>query len=45
MPRGDTREKQNKARVAEAARGTYPIGVAVARKAQLVDMIRKNHER
>ena len=25
MPRSDTRGKQNKARVAEAVRGTYPI--------------------
>jgi hypothetical protein len=37
MPRGDTGEKQNKARLAEAGRGTYPIGIAVARKAQHVD--------
>jgi hypothetical protein len=33
MPHGDMRKKQNKARVAEAARGTYPIGIAIARKA------------
>ena len=35
----------NKARVAEAVRGTYPIGTDVARKAHHVDAIRKNRER
>ncbi len=33
MPRSDTRVEQNKARLAEAGRGTYPIGIAIARKA------------
>jgi hypothetical protein len=29
MPHGDMRVKMNKARVAEAARGTYPIGTEI----------------
>ena len=37
MPRGDTREKQNKARVAEAVRGTYPIWNRYSRKEYQVD--------
>jgi hypothetical protein len=35
----------NKARVGEPARGTYPIGIALARKAEHVDLVRKNQEK
>ena len=45
MPHSDMRGTQNKARVAEAVRGTYPIWNRFSRKEDHVDMIRKNHWR
>ena len=45
MPHSDMRRTQNKARVAEAVRGTYPNWNRYSRKGYHVDVIRKNHER
>ena len=45
MPRGDTRGTQNKARVAEAVRGTYPNWNRFSRKENHVDVRRKTNER
>jgi hypothetical protein len=45
MPRSDTRGKQNKARVAEAVRGTYPIWNRSSRKEGHVDYFLRKIER
>ena len=44
MPHSDMRGTQNKARVAEAVRGTYPIWNRFSRKENHVDLVRKIQE-
>ena len=45
MPIRKYGENMNKARVAEAVRGTYPIWNCFGRKPKLVDMTRESYER